>query len=54
VSAYQLIDTGLVVQANWGATEFLKDPTLNKHTDKQEKSKQPDSKQPHTEPEKQK
>ena len=29
VSAYQLIDTGLVVQANWGATEFLKSPTLN-------------------------
>jgi len=30
VSAYQLIDTGLVVQANWGATEFLKNPALNK------------------------
>ncbi|MCU7835758.1 MAG: hypothetical protein KZQ83_10985 [gamma proteobacterium symbiont of Taylorina sp.] len=29
VSLYQLIDTGLVVQANWGATEFLKDPNLN-------------------------
>jgi hypothetical protein len=54
VSAYQLIDTGLVVQANWGATEFLKDPALNKHTDKQEKSKHPDSKQLQTEPEKQK
>ena len=30
VSAYQLVDTGLLLQANWGATEFLKDPTLNK------------------------
>ncbi len=30
VSAYQLIDTGLVVQANWGATEFLKNPALNR------------------------
>jgi lipid-binding SYLF domain-containing protein len=30
VSAYQLIDTGLLLQANWGATEFLKDPDLNK------------------------
>lgn len=30
VSFYQLIDTGLVLQANWGATEFLKDPNLNK------------------------
>ena len=30
VSMYQLIDTGLVLQANWGATEFLKDPNLNK------------------------
>jgi len=30
ISAYQLVDTGLVVQANWGATEFLKDPALNK------------------------
>ena len=29
VSLYQLIDTGLVVQANWGGTEFLKDPNLN-------------------------
>ena len=29
VSFYQLIDTGLVLQANWGATEFLKDPNLN-------------------------
>jgi len=30
VSAYQLIDTGLVAQANWGATEFLKNPDLNR------------------------
>ncbi|NOQ78298.1 MAG: hypothetical protein GQ546_02745 [Gammaproteobacteria bacterium] len=30
VSFYQLVDTGLVLQANWGATEFLKDPNLNK------------------------
>jgi lipid-binding SYLF domain-containing protein len=30
VSLYQLVDTGLVLQANWGATEFLKDPHLNK------------------------
>ncbi|WP_198262893.1 hypothetical protein [sulfur-oxidizing endosymbiont of Gigantopelta aegis] len=30
VSLYQLVDTGLVLQANWGATEFLKDPQLNK------------------------
>ncbi len=30
VSIYQLIDTGLVLQVNWGATEFLKDPNLNK------------------------
>ncbi len=30
VSAYQLINTGLLVQANWGATEFLKNPALNK------------------------
>ena len=30
VSAYQLVDTGLLLLANWGATEFLKDPTLNK------------------------
>ena len=30
VSYYQLTDTGLVLQANWGATEFLKDPHLNK------------------------
>lgn len=29
VSFYQLIDSGLVLQANWGATEFLKDPNLN-------------------------
>jgi len=36
VSAYQLIDTGLVVQANWGATEFLKNPALNKQTDEEE------------------
>ncbi len=30
VSAYQLVDTGLLLQANWGATEFLKNPALNK------------------------
>jgi len=30
ISYYQLIDTGIVLQANWGATEFLKDPNLNK------------------------
>jgi len=30
ISAYQLIDSSLVLQANWGATEFLKDPNLNK------------------------
>jgi len=30
VSYYQFVDTGLVLQANWGATEFLKDPNLNK------------------------
>jgi len=30
VSAYQLIDTGLVAQANWGATEFLNNPDLNR------------------------
>lgn len=30
VSAYQLTDLGVVLQANWGATEFLKDPQLNK------------------------
>lgn len=30
VSIYQLIDSALVLQANWGATEFLKDPNLNK------------------------
>ena len=30
VSMYQLVDKGLVLQANWGATEFLKDPDLNK------------------------
>jgi lipid-binding SYLF domain-containing protein len=30
VSLYQLVDSGLVLQANWGATEFLKDPQLNK------------------------
>jgi len=29
VSYYQLTDTGLVLQANWGVTEFLKDPHLN-------------------------
>ncbi len=30
VSMYQLIDSGLVMQANWGATEFIKDSKLNK------------------------
>ena len=30
VSFYQLTDLGIVLQANWGATEFLKDPNLNK------------------------
>lgn len=30
VSLYQMIDNGAVVQANWGATEFLRDPNLNK------------------------
>ena len=30
VSLYQLTDLGIVLQANWGATEFLKDPDLNK------------------------
>ncbi|MCU7959219.1 MAG: hypothetical protein KZQ58_04305 [gamma proteobacterium symbiont of Bathyaustriella thionipta] len=29
ISAYHLTDSGLVVQANWGAVEFLKDPDLN-------------------------
>ena len=29
VSLYHLMDTGLVLQANWGGTEFLKDPNLN-------------------------
>ena len=29
VSVYQLINTGLVLQANWGATEFFKDFKLN-------------------------
>ncbi len=29
VTIYQLVDNGLVLQANWGATEFLKDPNLN-------------------------
>ncbi len=29
VKLYQLIDSGLVLQANWGATEFLKDSQLN-------------------------
>jgi len=29
VSAYQLNNTGIVIQANWGATEFLRDPQLN-------------------------
>ena len=30
VKFYQLTDIGIVLQANWGATEFLKDPNLNK------------------------
>ncbi|MCP3849870.1 MAG: hypothetical protein GY694_06490 [Gammaproteobacteria bacterium] len=30
VSFYQLIDAGVVLQANWGATEFIKDANLNK------------------------
>ena len=30
VSMYQMVDKGLVLQANWGATEFIKDPILNK------------------------
>ena len=30
VSMYQMVDTGVVLQANWGATEFLKDTILNK------------------------
>ncbi len=34
VSMYQMVGTGLVLQANWGATEFLKDPILNKSTAK--------------------
>ncbi len=29
ISLYQLTNTGVVLQANWGATEFLKDPNLN-------------------------
>ena len=29
VKMYQLTDTGIVLQANWGATEFLKDLNLN-------------------------
>jgi len=29
VSLYQMVDTGLVLQANWGATEFIKDSDLN-------------------------
>jgi len=29
ISMYQLLDSGLVLQANWGATEFLKDAILN-------------------------
>jgi lipid-binding SYLF domain-containing protein len=30
VKYYQFTDKGLVLQANWGATEYLKDPQLNK------------------------
>jgi len=33
ISAYYLTDSGLVLQANWGAVEFLKDPDLNPRTD---------------------
>ncbi|MFK5892333.1 MAG: hypothetical protein QM504_03830 [Pseudomonadota bacterium] len=29
ISYYQLTDTGLVLQANWGITEFLRNPDLN-------------------------
>lgn len=29
VKYYQLTDVGIVLQANWGVTEFLKDPNLN-------------------------
>ncbi len=29
ISYYQLTDTGLVLQANWGITEFLRNPYLN-------------------------
>jgi len=29
ISMYQLTDTGLVLQANWGGTEFIKDFELN-------------------------
>ncbi len=29
VTMYQMVNNGLVLQANWGATEFLKDPNLN-------------------------
>jgi len=29
ISLYQLTDIGVILQANWGATEFLKDPNLN-------------------------
>ncbi|MCK5698186.1 MAG: hypothetical protein KAI02_08495 [Gammaproteobacteria bacterium] len=34
VSIYQMVDKGLVLQANWGATEFLKDPILNEKASK--------------------
>ena len=30
VSLYQMVDHGVVVQANWGATEFVRDTELNK------------------------
>lgn len=33
VSTYVFTDTGIVVQANWGATEFLKDSELNGTTE---------------------
>ncbi len=30
VAFYQLTDTGIVIQANWGTAKFTKDPNLNK------------------------
>jgi hypothetical protein len=29
VKVYQITDKGLLLQANWGGTKFLKDKTLN-------------------------